>query len=99
MDEKIKNGELDATQKPTVESSTESAFKEAYNNKQTLKQNKKLAKKKSKKKKSAFEKVLDEKKSVDIPDKKINRVKPDPNEGLSVEQVIERINKGFVVRR
>ena len=72
------------------------AFKEAYNNKQTQKQNRKIAIEKSKKKKSAFEKVLDEKTSVVEPERAINRVKPDPNEGLSVEQVIERINKGFV---
>jgi len=98
MDEKKKNDELLLSSKPfDVEGgSTESTFKEAYNNKQTLKQNKKLAKKKCKKKKSAFEKVLDEKKSPVEPEKKINRVKPDPSEGLSVEQVIERINKGFV---
>ena len=70
----------------------EDAFKEVSQNK---KHNKK-SEKKSKAKESAFQKEIDKKDNPEEVKKEIKRLKPDPNVGLSVEQVIERINKGYV---
>ena len=54
-----------------------------------------MKKSKRKKSKSEFDKAVSQK---DVEEnsqiRKIKRVKADPNVGLSVEQVIERINKG-----
>lgn len=75
----------------------EDAFKEINS-----KENIKLAKKKEKKEKketdgkTEFEKTIDKKEKDEEVDKKIVRVNADPSIGLSVEQVIERINKGHV---
>ncbi len=86
----IQNSSSTETDKPTDQSVLEEAYKNTM-------QNKKLKKEKKKKQKqSAFEKVIKEKTDPTDQEKKITRVKPEPSEGLSVEQVIERINKGYV---
>lgn len=60
--------------------------------KQSLKE---LKRNKRKKSKSDFDKVVSQKKQDAEPVRKIKRIKTEPDVGLTVEQVIERINKGY----
>lgn len=60
--------------------------------KQSLKE---LKRNKRKKNKSDFDKVVSQKKQDTEPVRKIKRIKTEPDVGLTVEQVIERINKGY----
>jgi len=96
------NAENTETAVPSLEE-----LKQNLKNKKKNKKEKKPKEKKEKVKKPKKEKdesigltervtSLFKRKQVEIEKPKIKRVKADPNVGLTVEQVVERINKGYI---
>ena len=87
----IEDAKSEQKEKTKDQVAIEDAFKEVNQNK---KHNKKSDK--QKKQQSEFQKELGKKENPEEVKKEIKRINADPNVGLSVEQVIERINKGYV---
>ena len=84
-----------------VENSADSLDQEMPNtdnvkvDKKSIKEIKKESKQ-IKKGKSEFSRMIHKNDQPDEQVRKIKRIKTDPNQGLTVDQVVERINKGFI---
>ncbi len=81
----------ETTEKTKDQVAIEDAFKEVNQNKKHSKADKKV-----KPDISEFEKEIGKQNDPEEVKKEIKRVDAEPNTGLTVEQVIERINKGYV---